>query len=159
MRRCLVLAAAWLAACAAEPTPAAPPAAKEPEENASRREPRHIVVDHILIGVTHPRLEGVDRTPEQAKEVAYDVYRRLKAGESWDALKAAHSDDRGPDRPPGGPYALANHGVAAGQDEFPRNGMVPAFGDTGFALEVGDVAIAEYGPGSPYGFHIIKRVR
>jgi parvulin-like peptidyl-prolyl cis-trans isomerase-like protein len=41
----------------------------------------------------------------------------------------------------------------------PRAAMVPAFGDVGFALEVGEVGMAEYDDAaSPFGWHIIKRI-
>jgi parvulin-like peptidyl-prolyl isomerase len=38
--------------------------------------------------------------------------------------------------------------------------MVAAFGDVGFRLAVGAVGMADFHPrASPYGFHLIKRVR
>jgi len=38
--------------------------------------------------------------------------------------------------------------------------MVPAFGNVGFAISVGNVDIADYDPNtSPYGWHIIKRLK
>jgi len=41
---------------------------------------------------------------------------------------------------------------------FPRNQMVPAFGDIGFKLQVGEIGIANYDKTtSPFGWHIIKR--
>ena len=43
---------------------------------------------------------------------------------------------------------------------FQRGSMVPAFGDIGFPLSVGDYGLASYDPDkSPYGWHIIKRLR
>jgi hypothetical protein len=42
---------------------------------------------------------------------------------------------------------------------YPRGSMVPAFGDVGFALEVGQVGMADYHEeNSPFGWHIIRRV-
>jgi parvulin-like peptidyl-prolyl isomerase len=42
---------------------------------------------------------------------------------------------------------------------FARDGMVPAFGDVGFPLAVGEIGMADFNPQtSPYGWHIIKRV-
>jgi hypothetical protein len=42
---------------------------------------------------------------------------------------------------------------------YPRGAMVPAFGDVGFALEVGQVGIADFhSENSPFGWHIIRRV-
>lgn len=41
----------------------------------------------------------------------------------------------------------------------PRAAMVPAFGDVGFGLEVGEVGIAGYDEKtSPFGWHVIKRL-
>lgn len=41
----------------------------------------------------------------------------------------------------------------------PRAAMVPAFGDVGFALEVGEVGLAGYDEkASPFGWHVIKRL-
>jgi len=41
----------------------------------------------------------------------------------------------------------------------PRSAMVPAFGDVGFALEVGELGMAPYhDEASPFGWHIIKRI-
>lgn len=42
---------------------------------------------------------------------------------------------------------------------YPRAAMVPAFGDVGFALEVGQVGMADFhAESSPFGWHIIRRV-
>jgi len=41
----------------------------------------------------------------------------------------------------------------------PRGAMVPAFGDVGFGLGVGEVGLATYDTdASPFGWHIIKRL-
>jgi hypothetical protein len=41
----------------------------------------------------------------------------------------------------------------------PRAAMVPAFGDVGFSLEVGEVGLAGYDEkASPFGWHVIKRI-
>ena len=67
------------------------------------------------------------------------------------------------DSPPG-IYSMANIGVApdSASSEYPREGMVAAFGDVGFALQVGEIGISDYDAvtfTSPYGWHIIKRVK
>jgi hypothetical protein len=154
MRRVPPLAIALLfSACIGEEKtgPSSPPA-------KARQEPDRIVVDHILIGVRNPKLPGVTREAEEARKLAYELLERLRGGADWDALKREHSADP----PPGGPYPMANRGVAAGPDETPRDQMVSAFGDVGFGLEVGGIGIADYTPASkasPYGYHIIKRVK
>ena len=130
-------------------------------------QPDHVAVDHILIGVRQPspRMAGFKRNAEEAKAVAYDLFKKLKAGADWAAAKREFSEDP----PPGGPYSLANssRGVQpASADEFPRANMATSFGDVGFSLQVGDIGIAEFDPDngprpgkSPFGYHIIKRVR
>jgi hypothetical protein len=44
--------------------------------------------------------------------------------------------------------------------QFPRSGLVPAFGDVGFAQEVGAVGLARYDEqDAPFGWHVIKRLK
>jgi len=120
-----------------------------------RPEPDRIVVDHILIGVRSAKMPSARRNSDEARIFAYDLLQKLRSGAEWEGLKREHSEDP----PPGGPYALRNRGVApAGGQEYPRDGMVRAFGDVGFSLEVGETAIADFSPQSPYGFHIIRRL-
>ena len=55
---------------------------------------------------------------------------------------------------------MAAVGVPPGPGEFRRDGMVPAFGNVGFAISPGNIGIADYDPTtSPYGWHIIKRLQ
>ncbi len=146
-----MIACAFLVACGSKNETA-------PPEETVAKEPDHIEVDHILIAVPGPRMPNVDRTPAEAAELAKKLMDQLKTGDGdWASLKRRYSADP----PPGGPYKLANHGVApTEQNEFPRKGMVPAFGNVGFKLEVGEIGLAEYDPGtSPYGYHIIKRTK
>lgn len=118
--------------------------------------PDRITVDHILIGVKGPRMPKGD-TDAVARKKAYDLLAQLKAGANWKELKKAHTDDP----PPGGPYAMANHGSRpTSEAEYPRGNMAPAFGDVGFELEVGEMAIADFDARtSPFGYHLIKRVK
>ncbi|MHC5009999.1 MAG: peptidylprolyl isomerase [Planctomycetota bacterium] len=119
-------------------------------------QPDRVTVDHILIGVKGARMPD-GQTPEEARALAYDLLEQLRGGADWAALKQEHSDDP----PPGGPYTMVNHRVRpSNPDEFPRAGMAPAFGNVGFALDVGEIRIADYDSAtSPFGFHIIKRIR
>ena len=142
---------------AADTPPAGPPSPP----------PDHIQIDHILIGVRQPmpRMDGFKRTASEAEALALDLYKKLKAGADWAAAKREFSEDP----PPGGPYKLANssRGVQPVEpDEYPRAMMAPAFGDVGFTLQVGDIGLAAFDPNkgpvpgkSPFGFHIIKRLR
>lgn len=46
-----------------------------------------------------------------------------------------------------------------GARSFGRDEMVPAFGDVGFTLRMGEVGLAPYDPQtSPFGWHVIKRI-
>jgi parvulin-like peptidyl-prolyl isomerase len=125
-------------------------------------EDAHIQVQHILIGFkdavgfggnTPPKAAA--RTQEQAKTLAYDLLAQAKAGADFDKLVSENTDDQAP-----GIYGMANDGVQPEASEAPRNGMVPAFGNVGFALKVGEIAVADYDPQtSPYGYHVIKRIK
>ena len=118
--------------------------------------PDHIAVDHILIGVEGARGLASTRSVAEAKAFAYDLLAKLRAGGDWAKAKRENSEDP----PPGGPYGLANHGVKPAAGEHGRGNMVPAFGDVGFTLAVGAIGMADFDARkSPYGFHLIKRVK
>jgi parvulin-like peptidyl-prolyl isomerase len=54
---------------------------------------------------------------------------------------------------------MSNTNAAPKSGYTKRTGMVPAFGNVGFPLKVGEVGMAEHDArNSPYGWHIIKRV-
>lgn len=130
--------------------PAAPPAATAPSA-----EPEHIQVQHILVAFTGTAASKKPRTQEEAKKLAYELLDKAKKGADFDALVKEYSEDMYPCI-----YGLSNNGVTPAQGEYPRNRMVAAFGDTGFPLKVGDVGIADYDPKkSPYGWHIVKRLK
>jgi len=122
----------------------------------------HIQIQHILIGFKDavgfqgsPPPKAANRTQAQAQTLAYELLSQAKAGANFDQLVAANTDDQAP-----GIYGMANTGVTPAQGESARDGMVKAFGDVGFSLKVGEIGIANYDPTtSPYGYHIIKRLR
>ena len=127
-------------------------------------QPEHIQVQHVLIGfkdaigfqgAAPPKAQA--RTEAEAKVLAYEILERAKAGEDFDALVTEYTDDSPP-----GIYGMSNIGVepAADGSEYPRQGMVAAFGDVGFALKVGEIGISDYDTTtSPFGWHIIKRIK
>lgn len=125
-------------------------------------EPQRVSVQHVLIGFKDARgfqgsapPKAATRSREEAKTLAYDVLNRAKAGENFDELVKQYTDDSPP-----GIYAISNFGVSPAQGEFGRDGMVPAFGNVGFGLGVGEISIADYDDfTSPFGWHIIKRVK
>ncbi len=125
--------------------------------NTGGAEPERVQVQHILIGFSGS-VPGkrITRTQEEAKTLAYDLLKKAQSGEDFDSLVKQHTDDSPP-----GIYGMANRGVApAGPGEYPRDGMVAAFGNVGFKLPVGGYGIADYDrQTSPFGYHIIKRLK
>lgn len=125
-------------------------------KNGKVAEPDHVVVQHVLIGFKKsiPGSE-ITRTRKEAEALANEILERARAGEPFEDLMREYSDDSG-----AGVYALANRGVPRkSRGEYARDGMVPAFGDVAFKLEVGAIDIAHHGyQASPYGWHIIKRI-
>ena len=148
--RPLILPLLILAACSGNDSP-----------KTNRPEPDYITVDHILIAYHGaPRIKGVTRSLAEAKELAYDLLTRVENGDDWASLKKKYSNDPGPTGEGGGPYPMSNTGALRQQGVTPRDGMVPAFGNVGFQLEVGEIRIADQDPAkSPYGYHIINRVK
>jgi hypothetical protein len=119
--------------------------------------PEHIEVQHVLIGF-QGSVPGktITLTKAEAEKLAMDVLDQARHGANMDALVQKYTNDQFP-----GVYDLANTGVTpTAQGEYPRNGMVKGFSDAAFGLSVGNVGIANYDPKtSPFGWHIIKRLR
>ncbi len=122
---------------------------------AKVKEPDQITVQHILIGFkgSVPG-KNITRTQEEARKLAIEVQKKAQKGDFLELVKK-HTDDSAP-----GIYKMSNIGVEPTQgDVFPRDRMVPAFGDVGFKLKKGAVGMADFNPKtSPYGYHIIKRL-
>jgi len=125
------------------------------EEHAG--EPKHIQVQHVLIafkGAKDAKPE-VTRSQEEARLLALDLVERLKGGQDMDWMVKQYSSDSG-----AGTYAMANEGEPFGKGETRRKSMVKAFGDVSFHLGVGEVGLTEYDSyASPYGYHVIKRLK
>lgn len=134
-------------------TTAAPAAASQPALPAG-----HIEVQHVLIGfVGSVPGKNITRSQDEAKTLAYQILDRAKKGEDFGQLVQKYTDDQYP-----GIYRLADRGQTADQSipEYARDGMVKGFSDVAFSLKIGDVGISDYNkPNSPYGWHIIKRLR
>jgi hypothetical protein len=124
-------------------------------DNASSQEPERITIQHVLISFAGSGTKAT-RTREEASALAAETLERSRSGESFDDLVSSLTDDSAP-----GIYSLSNTNVAPRSgDEYPRGRMVPAFGDIGFSLDVGEIGMASHDPRtSPYGWHIIKRIR
>jgi parvulin-like peptidyl-prolyl isomerase len=130
-------------------------AAEEGAPAPVRAEPERVTIQHILISFAGSGTKAT-RTREEAAALAADTLTRAHQGEDFAALVQELTDDSSP-----GIYRLRNAGVASGPaDEYPRERMVPAFGDVGFRLAVGEIGMADFDPrASPYGWHIIKRLQ
>lgn len=149
----ILLAAAGCGDAAPTATSVPPPAAAVP---AGASTAGHITVQHILISFKG-KLPGkpITRTQEEARVLAHSLFDRAKSGADFDQLVKANTDDAWP-----GIYSMSDTGLQPNQGESPRDGMVPAFGNVGFTLQPGGIGIAEYdATTSPYGYHIIKRLR
>ncbi|OGD10826.1 MAG: hypothetical protein A2Y86_03545 [Candidatus Aminicenantes bacterium RBG_13_62_12] len=121
-------------------------------------EPQRITVQHILIAFKGSLPDAsVTRTQKEAETLVKELMERIKKGEDFDALVKGYTNDQHP-----GIYSMSNIGVTPDQSkpEYPRDRMVKGFGDVGFSLKVGEVGVAGYDPKtSPYGWHIIKRLK
>lgn len=129
--------------------------AKQETKTTPGKEPDVITVQHCLIGF-QGSVPGkpISRTKEEAKELAEQLLKRLKDGEKFEKIINENTDDSPP-----GIYKMTNNGVRQVPGAYPRGGMVPAFGDTGFPLQVGEYGLAEHdSKKSPYGWHIVKRI-
>ncbi|MBO4265351.1 MAG: peptidylprolyl isomerase [Clostridia bacterium] len=120
-------------------------------------------VDHILINTTVEYILDEDgkytydengevaykeldeATAAEKKALAEDVYNKIKNGEaSFEEMKAEYNDDI-----PDEDRKMAYGYILAEDTGYPQN-----FTETAFAIDVGDVAMAE----ENYGVHIIKRL-
>jgi parvulin-like peptidyl-prolyl isomerase len=117
-------------------------------------EPERITLQHILISFAGTQTEAT-RSKAEAEALAQSVLDRVTKGEDFGTVMKSLSDDPGP-----GVYSLANRGVREQRGEYPRDGMVPAFGNVGFGLAVDGIGLAPYdAAASPFGWHVIKRLK
>jgi hypothetical protein len=145
-----------------EPKPAAPNVAKPPgsepapaaAEPARQVPPQRVKIHHVLISFAG-RGTAATRTQAEAEKLAADVAAQAEAGGDFKALMKQYSDDTG-----GGVYTMFDGPPQQKRaTEYLRNEMVPAFGDVGFTLDVGEIGVAPFDPKkSPYGWHIIQRI-
>jgi len=135
--------------------PAGPPKAVRPATTANG-EAAVLTVEHILIGVKGGRASSAKREQGEAQRVAFELLGRARSGEDFVKLRDEYTEDPGK-----GPYTMTNIGIdPADRSEYGRDGMAKAFGDVSFRLEVGQVGITDYDPAtSPFGYHVIKRVK
>lgn len=141
----------------AESEPATMSAKSTDVDTLANGEPKRIEVQHILISF-QGRGTTATRSQADAQLLAIEVLGKAQSGEEFDALVKEYTDDAFPGR-----YKMTNLGVDSdpmhGQ-EYKRDEMVAAFGDVGFKLKVGEIGLSNYhADKSPYGWHIIKRIK
>ena len=106
----------------------------------------NIEVQHLLIGFKGAPRMTATRSKDQAEELAADLFAQLQNGGDMDALVKAHTDDSYP-----GKYPMTTSS---------RRQMVAGFGNVGWRLAVGEIGVAPHDPkSSPFGWHIIKRIK
>jgi len=115
-----------------------------------------IEVQHLLVAHKDAGIGGVTRSMAEAEKLTAELYAKIKDGADFDALVKEHTDDSHP-----GIYGMTMVGQGnRNENVYARKGMVAAFGDVGWRLDVGEVGVAPYDSGtSPYGWHIIKRTK
>lgn len=119
-------------------------------------EPAHVVVQHVLLAFDGTGVPAVTRSKAEAQRLAARVLTDARGGREFADLVRLYSDDRGYD----GTLEIANYGVTPGPTERERRGLARGFGDTSFRLAPGEIAVVEYEPTtSPFGWHVIKRLR
>ena len=124
-------------------------------------EPAYITIQHCLISFEGTGTSAI-RSREEAEQLANELYEKAKNGEDFAKIIARYTDDSAP-----GIYRMSNTGFPGDKSSkvnskkiYTRDGMVPAFGDVGFTLEVDEFGMAPYDEdASQYGWHIIKRIR
>jgi len=120
-------------------------AAMQAYYDAHKADYEQIHARHILVrfkGSTVPvKPGGKDLTEEEALAKAQELEKRLKAGEDFNKLASAESDDSG---------AAVNGGDLG---TFGHGRMVPSFEEAAFKLKPGEVSEPVK---SQFGYHIIK---
>ena len=155
----VVLAAVSLAGCSLMREVGLAANVPDPEalrEGGTADQPARVVVQHVLISFDGAGVPGVMRSKEEAAALAQRVLAQARAGHDFADLVRLYSDDRAGD----GTYTMANWGVPTESGELERRKMVRGFGALAFTLPVGQIGIVDYDVNtSPFGWHVMKRVR
>lgn len=157
--------------CRADDPATGPPAS--PEIEAMRRAAtelmtrpdetaRQVTVQHILIGrwMSAPSGKGGILKPGAAEAAAAAAFARARQpGADFDQLVRDLTYDSATGGTPG-VYTMVSSRADAKGELVPRDGMVKGFGDAAWKLKVGEVGVTLYSRGdSPFGYHIIKRLK
>ena len=114
-----------------------------------------IEVQHLLISFAGTRTPAT-RSKEEAELLAADLFAQINAGADFDTLIKEHTDDSHP-----GIYGMTmSVNADPSKNIYARRGMVPAFGNVGWKLKVGEFGVAPFNSTeSEFGWHIIKRTK
>jgi hypothetical protein len=136
-------AAASAPAPVAAPAPSRPAAPTPPrDEQPLKNNLTRVRASHILIAYKGARRATATRSKEEAKQLATQLWTKLKGGADFAKVAGDNSDDSG------------NKGKGGDLGLFDRNTMAKPFSDAAFALDVGQTSeVVE----TEFGFHIIKR--
>lgn len=135
-----------LSACSGDSAPPSMDAAIAELMAKSEQPDEAITLQHVLLSFQGAGVPNVTRTRDEAKALAEKVYAEAMAGADFKTLMTTHSNDTG-----GGEYPMTKAG---------RGVMVAAFGNVGFRLKVGEIGVAPFDKtASPFGWHVIKRVK
>jgi hypothetical protein len=111
-------------------------------------------VQHLLVSFGGAGVPTATRSMKEAEILAAQLWQRIQNEEDFDALVKEYTDDSHP-----GIYTMTLSSQA-GPGKYSRNGMVPAFGNVGWRLDVGQFGVAGFDAStSKYGWHIIKRTK
>lgn len=120
------------------------------EASPERERIEKVEVQHLLISFSGAGTNAT-RSREEAEALVADLWAQIQTGDAdFDAIVREHTDDSHP-----GIYTMT--ASSPGPGEYQRSRMVPAFGNVGWRLEVGEYGVAGHDPQtSPYGWHIVK---
>lgn len=147
-----------LTGCESIPTADAESKIYQEDLTTESGEPAYITLQHCLIGFRGTGTKAI-RTQSEAQQLAMELLEKAQGGEDFSRMVRKYTDDSWP-----GTYRIANAGFENDMEQrdpiYARDGLVPAFGDTGFPLEVGEYGLAEFDEKkSPFGWHLIKRIK
>ncbi|MCP3920441.1 MAG: hypothetical protein GY711_33350 [bacterium] len=114
-----------------------------------------VKVQHLLVSFAGTPRSRATRSRGEAEQLTADLWAQIKTGKAdFAGLISKHTDDSPP-----GIYLMTLTAPSQGRTSFNRYEMVPAFGNAGWRLQVGEFGIAPYDPqASPFGWHIVKRI-
>ncbi|MEO7094318.1 MAG: peptidylprolyl isomerase [Polyangiales bacterium] len=127
---------------AATPTPAPAPT-PTPAPAPTHEVEEKVQASHILVSWKGAQRSTQTRTKEEAKKRIDELIAKVKKGGDFAKLAGEYGED-------------GTKAVGGDLGTFGKGQMVPVFENAAFALKPGEVSgIVE----SPFGFHVIKRVK